>query len=110
MAQRPPTFLTPPETAGPGVRLAQVSDLADLLWIRLSHSPNWALGQRTSLEVLASHETCPVTLSVGALVSGGKARTTISVLLSPFVTLILNNCDLVGCWQLQDQALWTAAH
>ena len=29
MAQRPPTFLTPPETAGAGVRLAQVSDLAE---------------------------------------------------------------------------------
>ena len=29
MAQRPPTFLTQPETAGAGVRLAQVSDLAE---------------------------------------------------------------------------------
>ena len=29
MAQRPPTFLTGPETAGPGVRLAQVLDLAE---------------------------------------------------------------------------------
>ena len=29
MAQRPPTFLTPPETAGAGVRLAQVLDLAE---------------------------------------------------------------------------------
>ena len=28
MAQRPPTFLTGPETAGPGVRLAQVLDPA----------------------------------------------------------------------------------
>ena len=29
VAQRPPTFLTGPETAGPGVRLAQVLDLAE---------------------------------------------------------------------------------